>query len=248
MDKILYREKDRIGYLTFNRPENYNALDVQMLEELESFLDQRMYDENTGVIILDGGQAKGFCAGLDMETFGPDIFNMKPVDAYNAQARMSRLILKMRQIPQPIICCTHGASAGIGFSFVMASDIRIMARGSRFSAAYINIGLSGADMGSGYLLPRLIGSGRANEFLYTGNWMSDEDAMNLGFASRLVEKGELITTAEEIASTMNSKNPFGLRITKESVNINIDASGLEAAINMEDRHQMMIAFAMKNQT
>ena len=246
MKKIKYSVKEKIGYLTLNRPENYNALDLQMLEELETFFSQQMYNDEAGVIILDGGESKGFCAGLDMQSFGPDIFNMEPVEAYNAQARMSRLILAMRKIPQPIICCTHGASAGIGFSMVMASDLRILAKGSRFSAAYINIGLSGADMGSSYLLPRLIGSGRANEFLFTGNWMSDEDAMSLGFGSRLVEKADLISTAVELANTMNSKNPFGLRISKEAVNINIDAEGLEAALQMEDRHQMMIAFAMKN--
>lgn len=247
MKTIKYSVKDRIGYLTLNRPDSYNALNLEMLEELESFFNERMYDEKASVIILDGGQSKGFCAGLDMQSFGPDIFNMKGESAYNAQARMSRLVLAMRRIPQPVICCTHGASAGIGFSFVMASDIRILAKGSRFSAAFINIGLSGADMGSSYLLPKLIGTGRANEYLYTGNWMDDEEAMKLGFGSRLVEKDKLIETAIELADTMNSKNPFGLKITKEAVNMNIDAQSLEAALQMEDRHQMMIAFAMKQQ-
>lgn len=244
MDRVLFRQENRIGYLTLNRPDKYNSFDQIMVEEFESFLDDRMYDEGTGVIIIDGGGAKGFCAGLDMQTFGPEIFNMRAVDAYNAQARMSRLLLGLRKIPQPVISCIHGAAAGIGFSLAMASDLRIITPDARFSAAYINIGLGGADMASSYFLPRIIGSGRANEYLLTGNWMGSEDAMSLGFASRVVEKDKLVSTAEEIAGVMNSKNPMGLRMTKEAININIDAGGLEACLHMEDRNQMMLAYAM----
>lgn len=244
MERLSFKTEGRIGYLTLNRPDKYNAFDRKMVTEFESFIAQRMYDESIGVIILDGGEAKGFCAGLDMHSFGPEIFKMKPADAYNAQARMSRLMLGLRKIPQPVICCVHGAAAGIGFSLAMASDIRILAQGAKFSAAYINIGLGGADMASSYFLPRLIGSGRANEYLLTGNWMNDQEAMDLGFASRLVSGQKMIDTATELAKVMCSKNPLGIRMTKEAININIDAGGLEAALQMEDRNQMMMAFGM----
>ena len=163
MDRLLFRQEDKIGYLTLNRADKYNAVDNRMLDEFEAFITARMYDNTVSVIILDGGTAKGFCAGLDMQTFGPEIFAMAPADAYNAQARLSRMMLGLRRIPQPVICCVHGAAAGIGFSLAMASDIRILSEDARFSAAYINIGLGGADMASSYFLPRLIGSGRANE-------------------------------------------------------------------------------------
>ncbi|MBU2455713.1 MAG: enoyl-CoA hydratase/isomerase family protein, partial [Proteobacteria bacterium] len=131
-----------------------------------------------------------------------------------------------------------------GFSLSMASDIRILAEDARFSAAYINIGLGGADMASSYFLPRLIGSGRANEFLLTGNWMEAKEAMNLGFASRIVPKEKMIEAATQLATEMTQKNPLGLRMTKEAININIDAGGLEACLQMEDRNQMMLAFGM----
>ena len=244
MERIKFEQKDRIGVCTLNRPDKYNAFDEQMLAEFEAFLSDRMYDDTVSVIILNGGEAKGFCAGLDMETFGPAIFSMKPVDAYNAQARLSRMMLGLRKIPQPVISCIHGAAAGIGFSLAMASDIRILSRDARFCAAYINIGLGGADMASSYFLPRLIGSGRANEFLLTGNWMSADEAVNLGLASRLVKKDNMLDTALELARTMTGKNPLGLRMTKEAINVNIDAAGLEACLQMEDRNQMMLAFGM----
>lgn len=243
MERLIYREDNRIGYLTLNRPESYNAIDEPMVEALEAFFRDRMYDDETSVIIIDGGNAKGFCAGLDMKSFGPEIFRMAPVKAYNAQARMSRLLLAMRRIPQPIIACVHGSAAGLGFSLAMASDIRIISEDSRFSAAYININLGGADMASSYFLPRLIGSGRANEYLLTGNWMDAHTAMDLGFSSRITSRDTLVETATELARTMASKNPMGLRMTKEAININIDAGGLEACLQMEDRNQMMVAFA-----
>jgi enoyl-CoA hydratase/carnithine racemase len=243
METIQYRTEGAVGYLTLNRPEKYNAVDSVMMEELHAFWQERRGDEKTRVIVLDGGGAKGFCAGLDMEGLGPEIFAMTCIQAYDAQARLSRLLLAMRQAPQPIISCIHGAAAGLGFSFAMASDLRIITDDARFSAAYINIGLGGADMASSYFLPRLIGSGRANEFLLTGNWMNADDAVSLGFASRRVEREALVPTAKILAETMASKDGLGLRMTKEALNINIDAGGLEAVLQMEDRNQMMIAFS-----
>lgn len=241
-DPILFRLEKGVGYLTLNRNESYNAFDLPMVEAFETFLRERRYDDETRVIIMDGGHGKGFCAGLDTKGYANEIFNMRPVKAYDAQARMSRLFLAMRQIPQPVIACVHGAAAGIGFSLAMASDIRILAEDARFSAAYINIGLGGADMASSYFLPRLIGAGRAYEYLLTGEWMDSQTAMDLGFASRRVSHGEMITTAESIARVMVDKNPMGLRMTKEAINCNLDCAGLEAALNMEDRNQMMVAY------
>ncbi|MDA3895976.1 MAG: enoyl-CoA hydratase/isomerase family protein [Desulfobacteraceae bacterium] len=245
MENLSYRVENHIGYLTLNRWDKYNAFDGQMIGEFEQFWQDRRYDDSVRVIILDGGEAKGFCAGLDMETHGPKLFEADPTTAYNGQARMSRILLAMRQAPQPIISCIHGAASGIGFSLAMASDIRIVAEKARFNAAYINIGLGGADMASSYFLPRLIGSGRTNEFLLTGNWMSAEDAMALGFASRLVAKEKMMETAEELAKIMVGKTPLALRMTKEAINVNMDCAGLEAALQMEDRNQMMVMYSLK---
>jgi enoyl-CoA hydratase/carnithine racemase len=245
MENLIFKQEDKIGTLTLNRPDHYNAFDWDMLREFEDFIARRMVDTATRVIIMDGGEAKGFCAGLDMKTLGPEIFAMKPEDAYNSQVRLSRMMLGLRKIPQPVISCIHGAAAGIGFSLAMASDVRILAEDARFSAAYINIGLGGADMASSYFLPRLIGSGRANEFLLTGNWMTAQDAADLGFASRVVKKQDMIKTAGELAGTMAGKNPLGLRMTKEAININLDAGSLEACLHMEDRNQMMLTLGMQ---
>lgn len=245
MEPLIFEKEGKIGRITLNRPDKYNAFNLELVKAFDSLLNDLRYDEDTTVLVIDGGEAKGFCAGLDTEKYVGEIFAMSPVKAYDAQAEMSRLFLKMRQIPQPVISCIHGAAAGIGFSLAMASDIRIISEDAKFSAAYINIGLGGADMASSYFLPRLIGAGRAYEYLLTGNWMSSKEAMDLGFASRLVEKDKLIETGLELAKIMTTKTPMGIRMTKEAINSNLDCAGLEAALHMEDRNQMMIAYTFR---
>ena len=229
-----------IGLLSLNRPRIYNSVNHKMMEELEGFWQERVHDLATRVIILRGNGDKGFCAGLDMREAMKTTSQMNTDQFYAFQARLARLTLGMRRAPQPIICMVHGAGAGLGFSFAMASDVRVISTDARFSAAYINIGLGGADMACSYFLPRLIGTGRAYEFMLTGNFMSAEEAMQLGFVSRLVERDKLLETALELARTMNAKNPMGLRLTKEAINVNLDIGGLEQALHIEDRNQALL--------
>ena len=237
--------EDGIGVLSLNRPRRFNSVNSRMMEELESMWQDRMYDLDTHVIILRGNGKRNFCAGLDMKETIKLMEDMGVDEFYRFQARLARLNLAMRRIPQPIISVVQGAAVGLGFSFVLASDIRIISTDSRFCAAFINIGLGGADMASSYFLPRHIGAGRAYEFILTGNFMSAEEAMALGLASRLVEREELMDTALDLARNLNSKNPMGLRLTKEAININLDSGGLEHALNMEDRNQtLLLARAM----
>ncbi|HHO77076.1 MAG TPA: enoyl-CoA hydratase/isomerase family protein [Deltaproteobacteria bacterium] len=229
-----------IGVLSLNRPDKYNAVNSVMTEELYDFWGQRQYDLDTQVIILKGNGEKGFCAGLDMTETMERSAELSLDEFYNFQARLGRLNLAMRQVSQPIICAVHGAAAGLGFSFALASDLRVVSSDARFSAAYINIGLGGADMSCSYFLPRLIGAGRAYEFMLTGNFMSAQEAMDLGLASRMVEKDKVFDTALELAKIMITKNPMGLKLTKEAINMSLHAGSLEHALNMEDRNQVLL--------
>jgi enoyl-CoA hydratase/carnithine racemase len=238
---IFEKPKPAIGILTLNRPASYNALNQTMIGELDDFWRERLYDLETRVIILRGSGDKGFCAGLDMKETKSIVPEMNLEEFYIFQARFARLNLAMRRAPQPIICCVHGAAAGQGLSFTLASDIRIVSTDARFCAAYINIGLGGADMSCSYFLPRMIGAGRAYEFMYTGEFFSAEDAYHLGLVSKIVERDKLLDTAMEYAATLLKKNHMALRLTKEAINMNIDASGLEQALNMEDRNQTLLA-------
>ena len=240
-ETIEYQELEKgIGMIVLNRPRRYNAVSTRMMEELAHFWLEKQHDIDTHVLILSGNGEKGFCSGLDMKEAMKILSEMDPDRFYAFQARLARLTLAMRRVPQPIICAVHGPAVGLGFSFALASDVRVVSRDARFSAAYINIGLGGADMACSYFLPRLIGAGRAYEIMLTGDFVSAQEAMNLGMVSRLVERPDLFDTALELAKTMNKKNPLGLRLTKEAINMSIDAGGLEQVLNMEDRNQALL--------
>ena len=244
-ETIIFKEEEGVGFLTLNRPKCLNAISLKMIEELEDLFRELEDSETVRVIILSGAGEKGFCAGLDMKESATELFGAPPALIYKWQTRFSRIYYMMRRIPQPIISAIHGAASGGGFSFAMASDIRIITPDARFNAAYINIGLGGADLSSSYFLPKLIGSGRANEFLLTGDFMSADEAMSLGFASRMVERDILMDTAREMAVKMVGKSPLGLKMTKEAINQNLGVSSLEQALHLENRNQAFMITAMK---
>jgi enoyl-CoA hydratase/carnithine racemase len=229
-----------IGHIALNRPRLYNAVNYTMMEELEHFWRSRQHDLDVHVLILSGKGEKGFCSGLDMRDTVKRMADMDPDRFYDFQARLARLTLAMRRVPQPIICAVHGPAVGLGFSFALAADIRVVSVDTRFCAAYINIGLGGADMACSYFLPRVIGTGRAYEIMLTGDFLPAEQAADLGMVSRLVSRDQLMDTALELAHTLNAKNPMGLRLTKEAINMSLDAGGLEQVLNMEDRNQALL--------
>ena len=125
----------------------------------------------------------------------------------------------------------------------LASDIIIAASSAKFTPSFINIGLSGGDLGSTYFLPRMIGYARASEILMTGRTVSAEEAERIGLVSRLVEENKLIDSAMETARTLIKKTPLGLRLTKEALKYNLDASSFEAAIEFENKNQSILCCA-----
>ena len=240
------QKEQGIVVVSLNRPAKLNAMNMQMLEELIDIWYRMRRDLDTRVVILRGEGEKGFCGGMEVgDILKPEYIADVPT-IYDIQLLLGEAEINMRRMPQPVICVVHGAAAGAGFSFALASDIRVISPDARFSAAFLNVGIAGADMGSSYFLPRLIGAGRAYEFLLTGRWMNAEEAMNLGFASRCVERDKLMDTAMEFALDIAKRDPIAIRLTKEAVNQNLDCGSLENAIIMENRNQnMMISHLVK---
>jgi enoyl-CoA hydratase/carnithine racemase len=234
---LSYEVQDRVGLLTLNRPGRVNAIDDRMTAELAAFWADRRQDGDVRVIIFSGAGDRGFCSGLDLKDTFPVVQTGNLEAMYKIQSSVSRLILAMRQAPQPIIGAIHGAAVGGGLSLALGCCVRIVSPGVRFAAAYVDNGLTGTDCGSSYFLPRMIGAGRAYEFLLTGDVIDAETALQLGLISRIVPRETLMETALELASKMCRKNPLGLRLTKEAINCNLDAAGLEQALNVEDRNQ-----------
>lgn len=240
---IKFEKSGPIGILTLNRPEKRNAINSQMLDDLYAFFTERLTDFETRVLIMKGAGTV-WCSGADIKEPAINMLdNPSPAVVYNGQRRYSEIILLMRRVPQPIIAAVQGPAMGAGFSFALACDIRIATDKARFVGTYINIGLGGADMGSSYLLPRLIGSARAYRYLLTGDDIWPPEAEKIGLVSQVVPEGELEKVVTELAQKMCTKNPLGLRMTKEALNQNLDAGSLEQALLLEDRNQTMLLLA-----
>ncbi|MCU0821448.1 MAG: enoyl-CoA hydratase/isomerase family protein [Spirochaetes bacterium] len=237
---IIFEKNGPIGILKLNRPEKKHALNRPMLEDLYAFFTERLMDRDTTVIIIES-TGNIFCAGADIKEPAIDVTkDSHPGSIYNAQRLFSEIIILMRRVPQPIIAAVQGPAIGAGFSLTMACDVRIASEKALFVAAYINIGLGGADMGSSYLLPRLVGASRAYRYLLTGENIPAETAEKIGLVSELVPAEKLSETALNLANIMCQKNPLGLRMTKEAINQNLNAGSLEEAILLEDRNQTLL--------
>lgn len=246
-------QENGIGFLTFNRSEKANAISFQMVDDLHVIFDYLMTNLDCRVLILKA-EGTTFNAGQDLKDgtilkakrkpdhvkkhYYLDIPEVMKSFMYY-QLRISDLIVKMRKISQPIIAVIQGPAMGAGFSIVMATDIRIAGKNAKFNAAYINIGLTGSDMGSSYFLPRLIGMSRAAELLFSGRFMEAEEALRVGFILKIVEDEKLIGTAVELAEEMLKKSPLGLRMTKQAINLTLDSPSLDTLIQLENRGQVL---------
>jgi len=233
-----------LAWLTLDRPERLNALSRQLVAELRDFFGRRLpEDRETRVVVLRGA-GRAFCAGLDLkEAVGQESDpEERGVSAgLRGQRTISEIVLMMRRAPQPIIACVQGAAAGGGFALALGADVRIAGESARMNAAFIRIGLSACDVGVSYFLPRMIGASVAAELLLTGNFIDAARAEKLGLVSRIVPDGELEATARTLAGEMLRNTPLGLRLTKECLNMSLDAGSLEQVIAMEDRNQILCA-------
>ncbi len=241
---ILFEIKEPgIAVATFNRPDKLNAINMDMIEGLDSMFHDLMNDFSTRVLIITGS-GRGFCAGADlmeaMTNANHEAFSAADKFLVMVQERFSNFITGLRRIPQPVIAAVNGPSAGGGFTIAMASDVRIAAPSAYFVCSFINIGLSGGELGSSYYLPRLVGLSRASEIIYTGRKVHSEEAEKIGLVSKVVEAEKLLEEALNLARIMVGKSPGGLIQTKRALDRNIDAPSLEAAIEMENRNQTIM--------
>lgn len=239
-DTLLIEEQGPVHWVTMNRPERLNALNAKMVDELLDYFQERYFDRETRIVVLRGA-GTAYCAGLDLKE--PPNGNTPPDVSASLlhQRRISEIVMRMRRCPQPILSLVHGAACGGGFALALASDIRIAGESARMNAAFIRIGLSACDIGVSYFLPRLVGTSVASELLLTGRFIHADRALQTGLVSELVPDTKLREAAQASIDEMLAATPLGLRLTKECLNMSIDAPSLEAAIAMEDRNQVLAA-------
>lgn len=240
-ETLAVRGERRILWVTLNRPELLNALNPAMIDELGGLFDCLVDDQETRVVVLRGA-GRAFCSGWDLKDESKDGGLTGSIDrALRVQRQFSGVILRMRKAPQPIIACVHGAAAGRGFSLALGADLRIAGESARMSCAYVRVGLGGCDAGSSYFLPRIVGASLAAELILTGDVIEAARAERIGLVSRVVPDAELESAAASLAEAIARNSPLGIRLSKECLNVSIDAASLEAVIAMEDRNQILAA-------
>jgi enoyl-CoA hydratase len=233
------RQEGAALWVTLNRPEALNALSPRMIEELRHLFGELQWRSDVRVVALTGA-GRAFCAGLDLKSPGP---SAEPTTerTFIGQRVISEIIIAMRRCPQPIVALVNGAASGAGFALALASDVRVATPAARMNAAFIRIGLSAADVGVSYFLPRMVGASAAAEYMLTGRFMDAERARELGLVSRVVDPEALEAEGRGLVNDMLNASPLGLRLTKDALNHAVDAGGLEAVIAMEDRNQVLTA-------
>jgi enoyl-CoA hydratase/carnithine racemase len=227
----------QVEWLTLNRPESLNAISLTMVTELRDYFGS-LYENDEVRIVVMRGAGRAFCAGLDIKE--SQARDENPFGGgMGFQGYLAEVYIRMRRCPQPIVSLVQGPACGGGFSFVLASDIRIAGESARMNAAFIRLGLSACDMGSSYFLPRLVGTSVASELMLTGRFIHADRALATGLVSEVVPDAELANAARPYLHEMLTTSPMGLRLTKEGLNLAIDAQGLEAAMAIENRNQLM---------
>ncbi|SNQ51530.1 putative enoyl-CoA hydratase echA12 [Frankia canadensis] len=242
--------EDGVTLLRLNRPARLNAITGALLVALHRRLDEIEADRSCRVVILTGA-GRGFCAGADLRGGDPGVaepFEPRPgtVGIFQLQELFSSVATRLRALSQPVIAAVNGPATGGGLVFTLGCDIRFAAASARFSAAFVRVGLSGSDMGTAWLLNRIVGAGRAHELMLTGRIIDAHEAQRIGLVLEAVSDDALLDRALVTARQILANSPFGVKLTKQSMWSALEIPGLEAAINLDNRTQVLTCSTADN--
>ena len=230
--------EDGVATVTFSRPDKLNALTFDVYADLRDLLGELPHRGDVRVLVLTG-EGRGFCSGGDVEEIIGELQGMSAGELLDF-TRMSGAVVKaMRDSPLPIIAAVNGIAAGAGAVLALASDFRLLTHTAKLSFLFTRVGLAGADMGAAYLLPRLIGLGRATELLVLGEEVSADRAFEIGLATRVVDDVTLPTAANHLARRLADGPALAHATTKILLSREIDM-GLSDAIEMEALAQALL--------
>lgn len=238
------RPQPHTAVITLNRPDRLNALSIDLAIEIDRALRELADDNDTWVVVLTGS-GRGFCSGLDLKDYGviPNIDGLTVGRiAQRSMRAYSNLVLSIRRMPQPLVAAVNGPAYGGGMCLALAADLRFASDTAVFNATGIVNGLTSTEMAAGWLLPRLIGGAHANDLLLTGRSIDASEAYRMGLVSRVVPDGEVVDEALAVAARMCEFSPYGLQMTKDVIWTAHEVASLEAAIELEDRNQLLLGF------
>lgn len=236
-----YREADGVATVTFSRPERLNALTFEVYSDIRDLSHELAGRPDIRVFVLRG-EGRGFCSGGDVEEIIGELLHMDTRGVFEFAKMTGACVRNLREMPQPVISSINGIAAGAGAVLAAASDFRILAESASFRYLFTHVGISGGDMGICWMLPRLVGMGRATEILMLGGKVTAQEAVAIGLANRVVPDPELDKTVSEYVTRLKEVAPWGVAMTKEMLN-RAASMDYSSAIEMEAWTQTLLMTA-----
>jgi len=234
---VLLEKQDGLAIITLNRPEVYNALNAELIEQLPKLIDEADRDEATRVVIITG-VGNGFCSGADVRQLlakqleNPPLMETVYGEVLRGKSSPMSMAVQMRNMGKPVIAAINGVAAGAGLSIALACDIRIASDKARFSMAFVRRGII-PDTGGTYYLPRLVGTARACELILTGDMIGAEEAERIGMVNRVVPHQELMKATKELGMKLVNNPPLAIKAAKQAIYHGLVAADLETHLNYE---------------
>jgi enoyl-CoA hydratase/carnithine racemase len=229
---------DRVATVTLNRPEKLNPLTFESYADLRDLLGELPHRGDTDVLVIRG-EGKAFCAGGDVNEIIGELITMEPRDLVRFTRMTGEVIQAMRECPIPIIAGIQGMAAGAGSVIALAADFRVVAASGRFAFLFTRVGLSGGDMGAAWLLPRVVGVGRATSLLMLGDTIDAETADRYGLVSELVADADLDAAVDRLARRLADGPTLAFAHTKALITRELDMS-LQAALELDAMTQALL--------
>lgn len=237
-----YEERDGVATVTFARPDRLNSLTFDIYSDIRD-LTQSLRSRGREVrVLVIRGEGRGFCSGGDIEEIIARLVKMGTREVFEFARMTGACVRNLREIPQPVIASVNGIAAGAGAVLATAADFRILAESASFRFLFTSVGLSGGDMGVCWLLPRIVGLGRATEMLLFGGKVTSREAEAWGLASRVVPDAQLVAVVAEYADRLKELAPWGLAMTKEMLN-RAASTDYSSAVEMEAFTQTLLMTA-----
>jgi enoyl-CoA hydratase/carnithine racemase len=224
--------------VTLDRPDRYNAMTNRMFDELERMAIDLNAEDGCRVVVLTGA-GRAFCAGYDLAD-AEHLASLGAIGMLDQQERAARALLAVRSMRVPVIAAVNGAAAGGGLALALAADIRLGSPEAKFNAAFVRIGLSAGDLGTSWLLTRLVGPAVASDIAFTGRIVHADEAERIGLVNRVSEPGALMDDALALALAIVSNSPGGVQLSKRALQANMEVGSYAAAIELENRGQALL--------
>ncbi|KRF21136.1 enoyl-CoA hydratase [Nocardioides sp. Soil797] len=223
---------------TLDRPDRYNAMTNQMFAEIER-MSLDLNDEDDLRVLVMTGAGKAFCAGYDLAD-AEELSSLGAIGMLNQQERAARALVAVRSLRVPVIAAVNGAAAGGGLALALQADIRLASPEAKFNAAFVRIGLSAGDLGTSWLLTRLVGPAVTSDIAFTGRMVKADEAEKIGLVNSISKDGALMDDALALAAQIVANSPGGVQLSKRALHANMEVGSYAAGLELENRGQALL--------